>query len=571
MIHLLSGQNIPLPIGTSLLLKFEIDSLPADYDLDSCAFVLNEDGKVSSDADFVFFNQPVFCSGILEKQATDHQFIINPQLLPANVDKVVFSLTIYEGFAKAQNFSTLKNCRGTVINQANNEKIADFVLNNSGMNEIALIFFEIYQRNQQWKLRALGKGFNGGLEPLARHFGVDIGECETGNNSPSDKAIDEILEVIDEKTEAIHESNNLNIKRNAAIIAKELYQALLDTYVSIPMVEVHKKKIESMLGVSKGMLVTLEDINKNIVPLDLTSDDEILEDNLSIWEQSPSGYIHQNTEPAKQLLEHSKILNILYKNAIDILSIYKFSDEEIELSNKIGDFFSTNHNFFRAFKFLVLKHEAGALNALVKEAAEAERFLQAMQRFNIILSYQVQIFLWTEKEWVDSDIHTLRKIRAQNNKIRFNVEVVDSTPYQELITGHWFNAFAYSIVSDHLIRNELPHEIYTRVSYQSPAEIFKSRGDFDIIAMVDKTILAIECKSGNLKEGEEIETIIDKKEGLEKVFKMIASDDYHYLFLMIYNPFANNDAVVLEQLAAANIRPIIPSEMRGVVFNIFNS
>ena len=570
MIHLLSGQNMPLPMGVPLRLMFETEELSAGYELDSSAFVLNKEGKVRSDADFIFFNQPVFSSGVLQKQATKHQFIINPQLLPADIFKVVFSLTLYDGAEKNQNFSALKNCHGKVINESNNEHIAEFSLQTSGMSECALIFFGLYKQNKQWKLKALGKGFNGGLEPLARYFGVDIGESEQGNDTLI--AVNESL-ALETNIQPLSTELPTVAKKNAAVIAQELYDVLKETNNLIPMAEAQKNKIKKILEVSEKIAKALKNINDNVIPLDLISDNEILAINLSIWQESSEGYIQPKTPEYNHLLENSKTLNTLHKNAVDILSLYKFSIQEIEISNGIGDFFSTNYKFFRSFKLLIIKNQSGiiSLTTLVKEASETDRFLRNMKKFNLIGSYTIELFTWKAKEWVDSDIRTLRNIRSQNNKIRFNIDMKSTHSYKELITGHWFNAFAYSTVSDHLIRNELPHEIYTRVSYQSPMDIFKSRGDFDIIALVNKTVLMVECKSGNLKQGDEIDIIINKKEGLEKVFKMTKTDDYKYVFLIIYNPFADNDVIALDNLTVSGVQPIIPSEMRGTVFNIFNT
>jgi hypothetical protein len=212
-----------------------------------------------------------------------------------------------------------------------------------------------------------------------------------------------------------------------------------------------------------------------------------------------------------------------------------------------------------------------SLTARVKEATEINDFLLSLQKADVIGPFQIQLYVFSSKEWVDTDVGTLRRIRSQENKIRFNLTLTDTTTYRDLISGHWFNAFAYSLISDHLARNQLLHEIYSRVSYQSPSEIFKSKGDFDIIALAGKTILAVECKSGNLKETLNVDQLTDKMKGLEKVFAASGSTKYRYQFLMIYNPFASIDQTVLEKLANAGVKPVMPSEIRGVVFNLFNA
>lgn len=575
-ITLSPGQNITLPRGVPLQICFETNRLPSGYEIDSCAFLLNRQGKVRGDADFIFFNQPVFCAGVLQKQPTEHEFIINPQLLPADVCQVVFSLSIYDGLSKKQNFSALSGCRGEIANSSNCEKIAEFKLDTCGMSEIALIFFVIYLHNNQWKLRALGNGFKGGLDALAAYYGVDISEGETKSVQEATSAIalpPSNAEPFEVEEDAAIQAEKPAHKKNPVEIAQELYSALMEAQASISMADIPKRKLTEMSEVTKKIVIALEHIHNKVVPLDLVTDDAIFVSNLVIWNNLPTGYILKKHVQYQRLLNNSRTLSSLHKNAIDILSVYKFSDTEITLSKKIGDFFSVNYSFYQSFKFLITQNHLGSthLTARVREAAEINAFLQGIEKSNIIGPFQIQLFVFSTNDWVDTDVPTLRRIRSQENKIRFIFNVLDTTTYRDLITGHWFNALTYSIISDHLARNQFLHEIYTRVSYQSPSEIFKSKGDFDIIALVGKTILAVECKSGNLKENLDVDTIIDKKKGLEKVFEIVGSGQYRYLFLMIYNPFAIIDQSALDKLSEAEIKPVIPSEMRGAIFDIFCS
>jgi tellurium resistance protein TerD len=573
-ISLLPGQNMSLPAGVPLIIRFDALKLPPNYEVDSCAFALNRYGKVRSDADFVFFNQPIFCAGVLEKQSSGHEFFVNPQLLPPDISQVVFSLTIYEGLSKKQSFAALSECQGNVIDSVSGGRIAEFVLNTQGRSEIALLFFALYLNKGQWKLRALGDGFNGGLDALATHFGVNVSGGESHVTEPEDSSSaggnDE--SETDWDSRFINSKSKSSHKRNPLEIAKELYASLIAVGETIPMAEIPKQKLAEISAVTQKMIGVLEHIHKAVVPLDLVSEDAIFVNNLLVWKNLPAGYVLKKHIQFQRLLNNSKTLGILHKNAIDILSVYKFSDSEINLSRKIGDFFSANYSFYQAFKALIVQNQLGpaSLTARVKEATEINDFLLSLQKVGVIGPFQIQLYVFNSKEWVDTDVGTLRRIRSQENKIRFNLTLTDPTTYRDLISGHWFNAFAYSLISDHLARNQLLHEIYSRVSYQSPSEIFKSKGDFDIIALSGETILAVECKSGNLKETLNVDQLIDKMKGLEKVFAASGSMKCRHQFLMIYNPFASVDQAALEKLANAGIKPVMPSEIRGVVFNLFN-
>lgn len=554
------------------MIRFETLKLPPNYEVDSCAFALDRHDKVRSDADFVFFNQPIFCAGVLQKHSSEHEFLVNPQLLPPDINQIVFSLSIYDGVSKQQNFSALSACRGDVIDSLSREKIAEFELNTRDMTQIALIFFTLYRNSGQWKLRALGHGFNGGLDALAAHFGVNVNEGESKAPEPVDNEITAKIDVSDESNREAN-SSKASPTKNPLDIARDLHASLIEAGETIPMAEAPKRKLAEMSDVTKKMIIVLEHIHNKVVPLDLVREDDVLVKNLVVWKSLPAGYVLKKHMQFQRLLNNSKTLGILHKNAIDILSVYKFSDSEINLSNKIGDFFSANYAFYQAFKALIAQNQSGpaCLTARVKEASEISDFLQSLQKSGVISPFEIQLFVFSSNEWVDTEVGTLRRIRSQDNKIRFNFTIIDPTTYRDLIIGHWFNAFTYSIISDHLMRHQLPHEIYSRVSYQSPSEIFKSKGDFDIIALVDKTILAVECKSGNLKETLNADLMIEKMKGLEKVFTSVGLMQYQYQFLMIYNPFASIDDAVLDKLSDAGVKPVIPSDIRGIIFNLFNA
>jgi stress response protein SCP2 len=174
-IELIPGQNIKLPLSaTKLALRFHLPNLPNNYALESCAFLLNAQGKTRNDDDFIFFNQLIFANNVLQKTATGHQFNVDLSRLPLDVAKIVFTLTIDEGESQGQSFSALNGCYAEVSNVSTQQGIALFKPETQTMTESAVIFFELYRHQQDWKLRALGQGFKEGLSALAEHFGVTV-------------------------------------------------------------------------------------------------------------------------------------------------------------------------------------------------------------------------------------------------------------------------------------------------------------------------------------------------------------------------------------------------------------
>ena len=155
----------------------------ADFDLDGSAFLLNASGKVRSDADFIFYNQPKSDNGAVAHQGDnrtgagegdDEVIEVNLSAVPADVDKIAITVTIHDADARKQNFGQVSSAFIRCVNADSNVEIARFDLSEDASVETAMIFGEIYRHNGEWKFKAIGQGFKGGLGALAQHFGVNV-------------------------------------------------------------------------------------------------------------------------------------------------------------------------------------------------------------------------------------------------------------------------------------------------------------------------------------------------------------------------------------------------------------
>ncbi|WP_017346807.1 vWA domain-containing protein [Pantoea sp. A4] len=164
------GQNMVLNTQ-QLTLQLRYTASPAlSGDVDTSVFLLNTEGKVSADEDFIFFNQLATPdrSVVMQPHATGCQIDINLSRIAPRVSKIAVTLALDSSAA----ISALSSLILTA------ENIAQFSPELPGRSEKALILGEIYRHNGGWKFRALGQGFNGGLEPLALHYGVDVAQAE---------------------------------------------------------------------------------------------------------------------------------------------------------------------------------------------------------------------------------------------------------------------------------------------------------------------------------------------------------------------------------------------------------
>ena len=155
----------------------------AAFDLDASAFLLQESGKVISDAGFIFYNQKTSaCGGVVhqgdnttgEGDGDDEVVKVVPSKLPADIQKVAFAVTIHEAEARRQNFGMVSNAYIRIVDEANGQEIARYDLSEDASVETAMTFGELYRHNGEWKFKAIGQGFQGGLGPLANNYGVSI-------------------------------------------------------------------------------------------------------------------------------------------------------------------------------------------------------------------------------------------------------------------------------------------------------------------------------------------------------------------------------------------------------------
>ncbi len=154
------------------------------FDLDASALMLTADGRILSDAHFVFFNNLTSPDGSVEHtgdnltgagEGDDEQIKVDLSRVPAEVDRIVFPVSIYEADSRRQNFGQVRNAFIRVVNQADGAELARYDLSEDASSETAMIFGELYRHSGDWKFRAVGQGYSSGLAGIARDYGVNVG------------------------------------------------------------------------------------------------------------------------------------------------------------------------------------------------------------------------------------------------------------------------------------------------------------------------------------------------------------------------------------------------------------
>ena len=189
-VSLVKGGNVSLtkeaPSMNVALVGLGWDARVTDgqaFDLDASVFLVGDDGKVLSDSHFVFYNNTTSPDGAVQHQGDnrtgegdgdDEQVKIELDKVGAEVKKLVFAVTIHEAEARKQNFGMVSNSYMRVVNNDNGAEIARFDLSEDASTETAMIFGELYRHGTEWKFKAVGQGFAGGLGALAKQHGINI-------------------------------------------------------------------------------------------------------------------------------------------------------------------------------------------------------------------------------------------------------------------------------------------------------------------------------------------------------------------------------------------------------------
>ena len=154
-----------------------------DFDLDASVFLLGANGKVASDDDFVFYGNLKHKTGGVEHlgdnltgagEGDDEQIKISLDKVPADVQKIDFTVTIYEADERKQSFGQVENAFIRVMDAANGKELIRYDLGEDFSIETAVVVGELYRHGGEWKFNAIGSGFEGGLKALGQNFGVNV-------------------------------------------------------------------------------------------------------------------------------------------------------------------------------------------------------------------------------------------------------------------------------------------------------------------------------------------------------------------------------------------------------------
>ena len=189
-INLSKGQKVDLTKGNPGLTKIMVglgwdvnafDSGSA-FDLDAAAFLLGGNGKCPTERDFIFYGNLKHNTGAVEHMGDnltgegdgdDEQIMVDLSKVPAAIERIAFTCTIYDAESRRQNFGQVSNAFIRIVDQATGTELIRYDLAEDFSIETAIVVGELYRHSGEWKFNAIGSGFQGGLAALCGHYGID--------------------------------------------------------------------------------------------------------------------------------------------------------------------------------------------------------------------------------------------------------------------------------------------------------------------------------------------------------------------------------------------------------------
>lgn len=189
MVSLAKGGNVSLSKEAPGMTKAHVglgwdprNTDGAAFDLDASVFMLGADEKVRSQSDFVFYGKLKSDDGSIlhtgdnltgDGDGDDEALKIDLARVPADVNKLVFVVTIHLAAERNQNFGQVGGAFIRIVDEASGREVVRYDLSEDYSTQTALLFGELYRHAGDWKFRALGEGYAGGLMAVCHRFGIN--------------------------------------------------------------------------------------------------------------------------------------------------------------------------------------------------------------------------------------------------------------------------------------------------------------------------------------------------------------------------------------------------------------
>jgi hypothetical protein len=354
---------------------------------------------------------------------------------------------------------------------------------------------------------------------------------------------------------------------DSALKLKEMFRSLMEADAVLHLSPARKSDLQAMAKKADEIMEALTAFDEHVLSLrTITEEAHRFSANREYWETLPSGLIKGGSPEFMELQKNSETITDLYRAAIDIQQIVKFSAEEIELAVSIGNDFRKFHEVWRQLKVAIARRQ-DLIETRVDAISEIAPFFSLLRKFGVVARYATAVRPRGSRTWVARDLQHIRHEREKDMPLCVKFEFAEAA--RNLIMGHWFNGYAHEVLQDQLKRLQADFEIYPLVSYKSSANVSLAKGEIDILARIRDHILVMECKSGPIHTESgvnEFREILRKFSALKEIF--LKTRLAKFTFILVYNPFAVNEAAVRANVDSEKFTAISIDDLRGKIIDM---
>ncbi len=357
---------------------------------------------------------------------------------------------------------------------------------------------------------------------------------------------------------------------NPAQTAESLVADLDRCLEVLPLVQNRRRELTEARNLARALAVELRHFDSTHVPLELRAANSGSTVANEIWANANAGVLRPGDSSFERLVTASAPLQKLFLNGFDITSIEKFSSADLSLANLVGaNIEDLTQPWLRTNKTkpgsLVMTFRGRQLKAML-------RLVELLNRLGLGEGHSLRHPNYRDKKSSDWIGVTPKRARQMHENTRFRISLRTTDEFRRrapFLDGDWLNGFAYSVMSDHLRRHAIDHELYTNVSYTAAPDLMKLGGEFDLLAQAGDTLAVVECKAGRLDiERGDLDQVCSKTDALQKILDRMGCDLELRSFLLI-NPASSPRDEIESALEGTGVIAIAPGELRQTVESVF--
>ncbi|MFI3188143.1 hypothetical protein BCS42_11465 [Crenothrix sp. D3] len=465
--YLQKGENTSLAKIDDFVIvtEWKTTDINPPLDINVSAFLLTENNKVRRDTDFIFYNQPRWANAILLK---DSRFKVSLNQLEPDISGIAFVLSIHEAHSRKHSFSLVKGVRIKVFDFSTKQEIISYQLDDAN-SETAIILAIMYRRQNVWKFKAIGQGYEKGLASLARDFGVDI-ETETtplaaiipapAINAPPPSKATAVMDWIKHKFSADAKTTDTQ---------QQTFNIHPHTDTKTPLV-----KNKSLKPKTKPAKATLAD-SINIHDTDALT-------------------LKAQYEPIEHWFKRKHIPVEINADAMDTSGFFD------EAAVALGDNYAVLKIVSNKIKYRQLNNKERAYIELAdiddKDSEAIKKFCKELYDYSFVAKY----FYNTQKKLITLHLQSATRI-------------------VQFFNGEWLEWYAFMKIADYCHSQHLAFSCTRNMRIDT----INGRYEIDVFFLINDTPLFIECKSGEYRQ------FIDK---YCKLKKQLAIEKPYFLFLI---------------------------------------